>query len=590
MNNSKTILGVNLSHDTAVAAVREGEVLVAIAEERLNRVKHCTGVTQFGKVIPYRSIRYCCEHLGISPNEVDLFVTNSCRSNALEQLRMQLIGIPEDRVRDVPHPGHHAAHAYSTLYCSPFDEAAVLILDTNGSFIERPGSIEAHSRLEKKEHYTCFHGDGSGMTVALSDFVFPGEVSLGELYCIYSAALQLSPRQGPYGFDDPLSAGGKLMGLAAHGKRPTIDRLWSYAESHMSISLDALVDRLGDLGFVEQADRSTFDRAFGFNFATMVELKRRQDSLREQRYLDLAAEAQSLLETATIEIARRLHAVTKSKNLCVAGGNMLNVTACTRILEETPFERIFVQPAANDAGVAIGAALYGYREVLGGRARPYLEREYSTCLGHTYSNAEVRQAIDGPRGSAFLRRHVPSIDDKVRALMPLLASDQIVAVFDGGSEFGPRALGHRSLLASPKNPGMKDKMNELKRREWYRPVAPVVLESAFPELFTAPFSSAPYMTLAARCRPIVKELAPAIEHVDQTSRPQTVTLERNPLLHALLVAAREAIGVPMLINTSFNIDGEPIVETPLDAVATLDRAPLLDALLIGDWLLEKPKA
>ena len=587
-SDDKIIFGVNLSHDTSCAAVVGGEVKVAIAEERLNRVKYCTGMTPFGKMIPYRAIRYCCEFLGISPQEVDLFVVNSCRSNALEQLRSQLIGIPEERVVDLPHPGHHLAHAFSSFYCSPFDEAAVLVVDVNGSFFERPGTHVDNMVLDKKEHFNAYQGTSDGLRLVFTDDVLPGEVSVGELYCIYSAALQLTPRPGAYGLDDPLSAGGKLMGLASYDRgRTAAPDLWTLENDHVSIRLIRVIDRLEERGFVERRDRGALDGIFGFEMNRFVTLKQRGSrSLDNAEYLSLAGEAQRLLEKAVLEVARRLYDRTGVKNLCVAGGTMLNVTACTRLLEETPFERLFVQPAANDSGNAIGAALYAYREIFAGRRRPYLDQPYDTCLGRKYSPNEVERALEHSGGGLSVTR-LDSYASKVDAILPRLLDDRIVAIFEGRSEFGPRALGHRSLVASPRSATMKDKMNRLKQREWYRPVAPAVLEEALPEFFDAPFVSAPFMTMSARVRAKTAALAPAIVHVDGTARPQTVTREQSPLLYHLLVSMGEKTSVPMLVNTSFNVDGEPIVETPGDAIRAFQNTADLDSVLIGDHLVER---
>jgi carbamoyltransferase len=580
--NEEVVLGINLSHDMSCAAVVGGEVKVAIAEERLNRVKHCTGLTQFGKIIPYRSIRYCCEWLGIEPADVNLFVANSCRANALEELRAQLIGIPEKRVRDVSHPGHHLAHAYSAFYCSGFDESAVLVTDTNGAFVESPAG-----GLEKKEHFTSYHGTNDGLRVVQSEDVFPGEVSIGELHCIYSAVLQLTPMDGPYGFDCPLSAGGKLMGLAAYDRNRTpAPQLWQPDESRLSIRLERVIDRLRDLGFVAQEDPAGLGRIFGFQLSHALTFRRRRASLKARRYTALAGEAQRLLEEAILSMARRAHDLTGSRRLCLAGGTLLNVIACTRLLEETPFEQVFVQPAANDAGNAIGAALYGYRELLGGRERPYLRKPYSTFLGRDYPADQTAAAIQR-RAGRLTSRNLPTIDEKVEALVSLLAMGEIIGVFQGGSEFGPRALGHRSFIASPAKKSMREKMNRLKKREWYRPVAPVVPKSELARYFAAPFTESPYMTLSSTCRPLTRRLAPAVVHVDGTARPQTVTPEQNPLLHRLLVRFGERAGIPILINTSLNVAGEPIVETPDDALNTFEWAEDVSHFLVGDFLLEK---
>jgi len=582
------VLGVNLSHDLACAAVVAGEVRVAIAEERLTRIKYCTGLTELGKIIPFRSIRACCDFLGIQPSDVDLWVVNSCRESALEQLRTQLLGIPAERVTDLGHPGHHLAHACSAYYCSSFADAAVIVLDTNGAFVETDsprGRV-----LEKKEHYATFHGEGGELRPLVVDHVLPGEVSLGELYCIYSAALQLTPLPGPYGFDCPLSAGGKLMGLAAHGEAadpPT--QLLRWDGDHLSIGLERLVEHLRARGHVARRPLADLDRAFGFELAELVQLKRRRRSLRQPEYLALAAEAQALLEQGVLEIARRARAATGSEDVCLAGGNMLNVVACTKILEQTGFTRAFVQPAAGDAGNAIGAALHGYRQ-LGGRRQPYLERPYSTLLGRSYGPADVTGAIERPGGDGrFTVRELPGRDERIAALLQRLQGDEIVALFQGRAEFGPRALGNRSFLASPRRRSMLKRMNRLKGREWYRPLAPIVPEEDFPRFFDAPYDRSPFMTFAAGCRPITRRRAPAICHVDGTARPQTVSRTEHPLLHGLLVAFGERTGVPILVNTSFNLGGEPIVETPQDAVRSFLRDEAVTALLMEDRLLEKAR-
>jgi carbamoyltransferase len=379
------------------------------------------------------------------------------------------------------------------------------------------------------------------------------------------------------------------MGLASYdcGRTPA-PGICTLDGDHLSIPLARVIDHLDELGFVV-ARQPGLDDIFGFEMRPYVELERRTASLKEERYLSLAGEAQRELERALLMIANRVHAKTKSQNLCVAGGTMLNVTAMTRLLEETPFKRIFVQPAANDAGIAIGAALWAYWNRAAGSKRPYLSKKYDTCLGRKYSNDEVEQAIErGKATGKFTAKRLSSLDAKADALLPRIYEEQIVAVFEGRSEFGPRALGHRSFIASPRKATMKDKMNELKHREWYRPVAPVVLEEDFAVYFDAPFDAVPFMTLSARCKPITSERAPAVRHVDGSARPQTVTADQSPLVHHLLRRMKaEGKELPILINTSLNVDKEPIVETPHHAVETLVKTDLLDAIVIDDWLLEK---
>ncbi len=569
-----------MSHNTSCAVVRNGRVEVAVAEERLNRVKHCTGITEMGKIIPFRAIRYCCSHLGINPADVDLWVATSCRSNAVDHLREQLLGIADEKIIDVPHPGHHLAHAHSAFACSGYDEAATIVLDTNGSFIEQKGSVL------RKQHYGCYSGDGNGLETVIEDWVNPGEISIGELYCIYSAALQLTPTPGPYGFDCPLSAGGKLMGLAAFDQQhlPTPDLLRMDGD-HLGIGLESTVARLRELNFVEREALVDFDGRFGFELSRLVEFRRRRRSLKNSRYAELAGEAQRLLEEAVLKIAHRVYERTRKTSLCLAGGTMLNVVAATKILEETPFQQLFIQPAAGDDGTAIGAAMYGYWTHIGGRSRPYLTEAYSTLLGHPASRDEISRAIGECPGELTVAEFETDAGI-VGAVVSLLLAGKIVGIFQGRSEFGPRALGNRSLLALPKQVSMRTKMNQLKGREWYRPVAPIVLERAFATYFEAPVDSSQFMTMAAACRPVTKRLAPAICHVDGSARPQSVTKESAPFLYALLVELELRGSIPVLVNSSLNLAGEPIVETPTEAIRVLSNTLQLDALVVEDRLLQ----
>lgn len=581
--DGRLVLGVNLSHDMACAAVRDGRVEVAVAEERLNRVKYCTGLTEYGRIVPWRSLRYCCRELGRDPREVDLFVVNSCRANARPQLQEQLVGIDPARVVDLGHPGHHLAHAHSAFDCSPFESAAVLVLDTNGGFVEERG------RLLRKEHYACYVGGPDGLREAFKDWVLPGEVSVGELYCLYSAALQLTPQpNGAYGRDCALSAGGKLMGLAAWDReRPPLPALLRVEERRLSIRLAAVLERLRELGRVNGERPAAVDELFGFQLRHHVALERRRDSLRRPEHLRLAGEAQRLLEEAVLALARRAQRETGLTDLCLAGGSFLNVVASTRILEETPFRRVFVQPAAGDAGNAIGAAMWGYRQ-LGGRRRPYLEQPYSSYLGRAYSAEDVRGAVERRLAGLGLQlQELPDEAGRARALAERLARGQVLAVCRGRSEFGPRALGHRSFLAAPWPARARERLNRIKGREWYRPVAPVLPREELARFFEAPWDESPFMTLAARARAETRARAPAVCHVDGSARPQTVTAQQEPFLHRLLLDFGAATGVPVLVNTSLNLRAQPLVETPDEAAAVFLADERIDALLLENLLVSR---
>ena len=595
-----------MSHDTACAAVVDGEVKVAIEEERLNGVKHCDGRSPYGRIIPYLSIRYCCKYLGITPDQVDLWLVNAVSVSAIDAVKMQMIGVPWDRIMNVERPGHHLCHAYSAFYPSSFEEAAVLSLDVNGGL---------HNNNTQKENYSIYYGKGTSLEPVFLDFLNYGELSIPELYTVYSTILQLSPDpKGDYGKDDPLRSGGKLMGYAAHyfneelrrKYKNKLSRLLSKSNNflvevpkiveekghHYVIKIEKLLKYLRSQGKIFDADYNIhFDRLFGWDMSKHIYWKYRKTDLHDFENVMFAYEGQLTLEEYILKMANHAYELTGSKNLCVAGGTMLNVTACSRILKETPFEKLFVQPCANDGGNAVGAALWGYYKVFNGNRSVYTKKVYNTCLGTQYTNAHVEEAIfEKEWGLPFTYKKLEKEEDQIDALVNILKNDEVVCLFKGRSEFGPRALGSRSFLASPRNYEMLDYMNEIKGREWYRPVAPIVLKEVLHEYFDAPFDEAPFMTINARCKENTKELVPAICHVDGSARVQTISEEYYPFLTKLLKRFAEVTGQPpILINTSFNIGG-PIVEIPDQAISTFLKANYrAKALLLEDYLLELPE-
>ena len=604
--DSKIVFGINMSHDTACAAVIGGEIVVAIEEERLNGIKHCDGRSPYGRIIPFLSIRYCCDYLGIQPSQVDLWSVNAIYESAVDALRIQLIGIPPEKVINVERPGHHLSHAYSAFYPSPFEEAAILSLDVNGGI---------HKKGLQKENYSIYHGKGIKLEPVFLDYLNLGEIGIPELYTIYSAILQLSPDpKGDYGKDDAQRSGGKLMGYAAHYFNEKLRRKNSKGlggilgssdnkykveipsiieeeNHHYVIKIENLIPYLRSKGKVFDSDPKMYtQKIFGWDLKKNVIWNYRKTSLEDYNNAVFAYEAQLILEEYILKMARLAHELTGSKNLCVAGGTMLNVTACNRILKETPFEKLFVQPGANDGGNAIGAAFWGYYNVMGGKERTYTKKVYNTCFGKQYTIPQVEEAIFTAKwGLPFVPTRIDDEDEQINKLVEFLKEDKVVCVFKGRSEFGPRALGNRSFISSPRKPEMLDLMNEIKGREWYRPVAPIVLQDALHEYFDAPFDESPYMTINAHCKEHTKELAPAICHVDNSARVQTISEEYYPFLTKLLRRFSEVTGLPpILINTSFNIGG-PIIEIPEQAINTFLKANyLVKALLLENYILELP--
>ncbi len=601
----KIIFGINLSHDAAVAAVINGEVVVAIEEERLNRVKHCNMKTEFGKFLPYLGIKYCCDYIGIKPVDVDLWVINACFKDALDVAKLHLYGIPEEKIIGVMEDGiagHHLAHAYSTFYASSFKEAAILSLDVNGGFDSN-----------KKENYSIYFGSDEGIKPVKKDFLYHGEMAMPEVYIAYAAILQLSPSKTleDYGYDYALSSGGKLMGYASWAQHQdpkfltkkiskgllskseeyTIDNtsipnLLELEDGHFVVKIEKFVKYMRSKNKISKSNPNPFtDQIFGWDIRNHVLWNYRNDSLKELHNIEFGGEAQRLLEDSIIKMANLAYEITGSENLCVAGGTMLNMVANTRILEQTPIKNVFVQPASNDGGNAIGCALYGYYNNFNGKNRPYLNKEYSTFLGKKHSNEEVERVLNLSWKFPFKYKKIENEDDQIKQLLEYLLKDEVIALFKGRAEFGPRALGNRSFLASPINPEMVNIMNEIKEREWYRPVAPIVLEEEFKNFFDAPFDKSPYMTFMAYCNEKTKKMAPSICHIDGTARPQTISESQNPFVHKLLKAFFKETGVPILINTSFNVK-EPIIEGPEHAINSIMKTQQqYTALLIEDFFV-----
>lgn len=588
------VFGLNLSHDEACAAVVDGEVKVAIESERLTRLKHNVGRNDFGRSIPFAAINYCCDYLGIDTTRVDLWVVNSIHQTVKAHFRSQALGISKDKILTLGVPGHHLAHAYSAYLCSPFDEAAVVVVDTNGGYdyvdkVDSSSSLLGIAPGFRQENYSIYRGVDGRLEEVLKDWINPGEIGIGQLYMLYAAILQLSPKKrGYYGNDDALAAGGKLMGYAAHdlGRTKSPD-LFPGGGEHLVVPINDFVRYCVANGFLTQSSlQIDWQNLWAHEIHRASPFAERTGDLRDPRYISLGGEAQRLIEEAILRVARIAHRETGLDRVCFAGGNALNITALTAVMEKGLFREIFTQPAANDAGNAIGAALYGYRS-LGGTSRPYLNTGYSTFLGRDYSSEEISASIQKWLPDARFSVSRPDRIGQIETIADHIIAGYIVAMFRGRSEFGPRALGHRSLLATPMKGEMVGNLNELKGREWYRPVAPVVCEDDFEDYFEGPVSRIPYMTLSARVKDNAREVIPAVCHVDGTARVQTVTEKSDDFLYFLLKRLKEKSGVGVVVNTSFNFSGQPIVESPEEAIIGFIENNGVQSLVLGEYLLEK---
>lgn len=566
------VLGLNLSHDRSACLVRDGEIITAIAEERLDGKKGSTlyaGVrkrNESNRMPPFRAIRYCLDAAGIGMDDLDLIVVD----HALEPVNVESLAslLPirdHSKVRSIPHPSHHTAHAYSTYFCSPFEESAILVADTYGSLT--PFGTEAESG---------FHAKGMHVRPVLKNFQKTWSekaadqgtyYSLTYIYNFISLALGFSSdatKSRVTGIS--VSDAGKTMGLAPFGQpRPEWSRIVEFRG-----------DRLVTEGFTQWALELKIGKVHD---GVLVPVRKPHGQKLTQFHKDLAYAAQAEIEEGLIFLANRLYELTGSRNLCIAGGAGLNSVANKKILDNTPFENIFVQPASTDDGNAIGCALYGWHELAKGAARYRMRNAY---LGTSRSGEDVQTAM----GTHGIVREKLSESALIGQVASALANGKIVGWYQGGSEIGPRALGHRSILGDPRRAVMKDLINrKVKHRESFRPYAPSIMEEYSSDYFDLDCPS-PYMLLVAKVKPGKEKEIPAAIHVDDTARVQTVNEVDNGIWYRLLGEFRRLTGVPVLLNTSFNTRGMPIVETPTDAIE-LFLSSDMDVLALDQYLCTK---
>jgi carbamoyltransferase len=565
-------LGINAAyHDSAACLVRDGDVVAAAEEERFTRIKHGKRPVPFSAwELPYHAVDYCLATAGIELADLDhvaysfdpylllkkrdatmtLPLEPSAATNAglapWEPLFLSYIVNAERQLVDgVPHRlrarfrsakerrrwqwhfvEHHLAHEVSAFLPSPFDDAAVLTLDGRG---EKTATSYGHF--------------ANGEYRRLKQVELPS--SLGLLYEQVTDYLGFLRSSDEY----------KVMALASYGKPHYVD--W----------FRDVVELTGGGGYVVHPAR--LEQRFG--------PKRQRGEPVTQQHFDIAHSLQAVLEETVIALASWLRQETASPNLCMAGGVALNCVLNGHLRDRRIFDRIFVQPAAGDAGTALGAALSVDWQA-GNRAHRFrMEHAY---FGPEFEADEIETELK--RSKQKYRRLTDVADEAAE----LLAAERILGWFQGRMEFGPRALGARSILASPLHASMQQRLNEIKDREDFRPVAPAVLEEAAAEWFVGA-ERAPFMLFVFDVMPAKAHLIPAVRHVDGTARVQTVGEHEQPLYHELLRAFARRTGVPVLVNTSFNSRGEPVVCTPRDALESFWSTPL-DALVIGPFLIEKP--
>jgi carbamoyltransferase len=560
------ILGISCYyHDAAACLLRDGVIVAAAEEERFSRKKHDSD-------FPLQAARYCLEAGGIEPADLDFVVFYEKPLLKFERIlagfgatfprsRQTFVQAMPTWISDklwirgrirraLQYDGpilfgeHHLSHAASAYFPSPYAEAAVVTADGVG------------------EWASTTIGIGNGIDLELTHEIrYPH--SLGLLYSAFTAYLGFEVNEGEY----------KVMGMAAYGQPRYVDKVRQLITLNEDGSFHLDMRHLA----YHRASRS-FDAAFEKVFGP----PRAEEAEVDQRYADIAASIQVVTEEAMLGIARRARELSGSENLCMAGGVALNVLANARILREAGFANIWVQPAAGDSGGCIGAATFVYHTVLRNSERHHLDAAY---LGPAFSNDQVHAFLDGA-GIAYTKLEQHEIAPSVARL---LAHKNVVGWFQGQMEFGPRALGARSILADPTDAAMKDTLNaKIKHREPFRPFAPSTLVEAAPVYFdfgsrASDFES-PFMLFVARVRPDKQHLLPAITHADGTARVQTVRFEQNPLYYSLIREFGSLTGVPVLVNTSFNVRGEPIVCTPEQAFNSFAHTDM-DYLVLGDALV-----
>jgi len=559
------ILGLGcFFHDSAAAIIKDGKLIASVEEERLNRIKHSND-------FPEKSISYCLEKANLSPSDIDHvayyadyklalryrvpnILLNLPRSlswrrthakgffsilNLKKLLKVKLGSKAKFKLHYVE---HHIAHAASSFLVSPFERAAILSADGMG------------------EWATTMLAVGEGNKIRpIKRVYFPN--SLGKVYTAVSVYLGFNPLTGP----------GKVMGLASYGEPKYLDCFKKIVKK----------GKKGDY-FV---DTSFFpyhlgrDNRFSEKFIEMFGPPRSPEAEIEKRHMDVAASLQKLLEEIMLYLADELYEATGEKNLCLAGGIALNSVANGLILENSPFKDVYIQPAASDGGAALGAAFYVYNHVLNNERKYIMQDAY---IGTEFSDGEYAKSIK--------KFNLPFEKDEniEKKAAELISNGKIIGWFQGKMEFGPRALGARSILADARNPKMKDLLNErVKHREGFRPFAPSVLEDYAGDYFETNHPS-PFMLLVRKVKNEKRSRIPSVTHVDNTGRLQTVSRKTNPKYYKLIDEFHKITGVPVVLNTSFNVRGEPIVSSPEDAIKCFLNTNI-DYLVLGNYLIKKDK-
>ncbi len=557
-------------HDSAAAILKDGSVVAAVEEERFSRKK-------FDDDFPKMAINWCLKETGITPEQIDSIAFYDKPVLKFERLLDNYLAVAprglysfldvipkwlhkrlwiKEEIKkhlqgfqgDIIFPEHHMSHAAHTFFTSPFDEAAILTVDGVG------------------EWSTSSFGSAENTSIKLTnDIRWPH--SIGMFYSAFTYFLGFKVNEGEY----------KLMGLSAYGKPKYYDLI-------LNEILDVKND--GSLHLNLKYFAFTYDKVMtNQKFAELFGIPRREeDAKAEQIHYDIGASAQKVLEDIMLKMVNHVHKKTGMKNLCLGGGVALNGVANYRILKEGPFESVHIPPSPGDGGSAIGCAQYLYyihkkqrRIIVQDHAKRIQENVY---VGPSFSNDEIKSFLEENNiDYEYLTR-----EQLLQTTAKLISEQNVVGWYQGKIEWGPRALGNRSILADPRDSKMKDVLNEkIKHRELFRPFAPSILEEYVSEYFDLNIPS-PYMLFVAKVKKPDK--IPAVTHVDGTGRLQTVSREANPLYYDLINDFYKITGVPVVVNTSMNVRGEPIVNTPEQAYAMIIKTEM-DYIMMGNYMIQR---
>jgi carbamoyltransferase len=591
------ILGISCYyHDSAACLLKDGQVVAAAQEERFSRLKH-------DSAFPVNAIKFCLDFAGLKGSELEYVVFNEKPFLKFERIiktilatypfslgifqeaiinwmgdKLWIKGLIEEKLGITPGKilfcQHHLAHAAASFFCSPFSEAAILTIDGVGEW------------TSTARGYGSADWDGSGINQIklLEEIKFPH--SLGLLYSVFTAFLGFEINEGEY----------KVMGMSAFGVPKYTEKIYELIKVSPDGSFRMNMKYFSYQYNPKRSFNKRFEKLFGrprdpksrfvtarTSFYDYPAAPADQEIKANQYYADIAASIQKVTEDIVVRIANNLYRKTGQKKLCLAGGVALNCLANSRILKETPFEEIFIQPAAGDSGSALGAALYVYHCLLAKPRKFILKHAY---WGKEYTQKEIEDFLVDSR---IKYQFMDNENTLIELVAEALADGKVIGWFQGRGEWGPRALGNRSILADPRRESMKDIINiKIKFREPFRPFAATVLAKQAEGLFEFNGCLKQYPFRFMLCTVLVKDQhrIPAVTHIDGTSRIQIIDQQDNPLYYRLIESFYQKTKVAALLNTSFNLKGEPIVNSPQDALNTF-RQSGMDMLVLGEFILTK---